>query len=123
MLLNFHTFNFVIIFCQILPVTKAKTVFFTDEKLSYASPPINRQNNRVWSVGRKRNVDPQHLLVQRAKLSAHVMVSAGICFEGKGRIHFVPEKVKVNADFYVRDLLPKLIEDCNTLLPNGYIFQ
>ena len=51
------------------------------------------------------------------------MVSAGICFGGKGRLHFVPEKVKVNADFYVKDLLPKLIEDCNRLLPNGYIFQ
>ena len=51
------------------------------------------------------------------------MVSAGICFGGKGRLHFVPEKVKVNADFYVKDLLPKLIEDCNRLLPNGYVFQ
>ena len=108
-----------------LTVTKAKTVFFTDEKIFYVSPPINSQNNRVWSVGRKRteSVDQQSLLVQRAKFSAHVMVSAGICFGGKGRLHFVPEKVKVNADFYVRDLLPKLIEDCNTLLPNGYIFQ
>src|ERR1051325_6217277 len=51
------------------------------------------------------------------------MVSAGLCFGGKGRLHVVPEKVKVNADFYVNDLLPKIIEDCESLLPNNFIFQ
>ena len=35
----------------------------------------------------------------------------------------MPEKVKVNADFYVNDLLPKLIEDCESLLPNNFVFQ
>ena len=84
---------------------------------------MNSQNNRVWSRGRKRDVDPWCLLVQWAKFSPHVMVSAGVCFGGKGRLHFVPEKVKVNADFCVNDLLPKLIEDCESLLPNNFIFQ
>src|ERR1051325_889020 len=51
------------------------------------------------------------------------MMSAGACFGGKGRLHLVPEKVKVNADFYVNDLLPKLIEDCESLLPNNFEFQ
>ena len=51
------------------------------------------------------------------------MVSAGVCFGGKGRLHFVPEKVKVNADFYVNDLLLKLIEDCESLLPNHFVFH
>ena len=49
------------------------------------------------------------------------MVSAGI--SGKGRLHFVAEKAKVNADYYVNNLLPKLIEDCNNLSPNTFIFQ
>ena len=44
-------------------------------------------------------------------------------FTGKGRLHFVPEKVKVNADFYVNDLLRKFIEDCESLLPNNFVFQ
>ena len=43
--------------------------------------------------------------------------------EGKGKLHFVPEKVKVNADFYVNDRLPKLIEDCESLLSNNFVFQ
>ena len=47
-----------------LTMQKAKTVFFTDEKIFYVSPPVNSQNNRVWSRGRKRDVDPRRLLVQ-----------------------------------------------------------
>ena len=31
--------------------------------------------------------------------------------------------MKVNEDFCVNDLLPKLIEDCESLLPNNFIFQ
>jgi transposase len=68
---------------QRLPFNKIKHVFFTDEKIFYLNPPVNSQNNRVWSAGRKRRIDPQRLLVQRAKFSPHVMVSAGISFSAK----------------------------------------
>jgi len=44
------------------------------------------------------------------------MVSAGVSYAGKGRLHFVDEKVKINAEYYTTDLLPKLIEDCESLL-------
>ena len=37
-----------------LTKTKVKTVFFTDEKIFYGSPPINSMNNCLWSAGRKR---------------------------------------------------------------------
>src|ERR1700743_1329628 len=107
-----------------LTTQKAKRVFFTDEKIFYLNPPVNSQNNRVWSTGRKRDVDPQRLLVQRAKFSAHVMVSAGICYGGKGRLHFVAEKAKIYAEYYVNNLLPDLIGDCKKLSPNSnFIFQ
>ena len=106
-----------------LTVKKTKKVFFTDEKLFYVSPPVNRQTDRVWSAGRKRDVNPQRLLVQRAKFSASVMVSAGVCYGGKGNLHFITEKAKINADYYTNNLLPKLIEDCNNLAPNDFIFQ
>lgn len=106
-----------------LSVKKTKRVFFTDEKVFYVSPPVSTQNNPVWSAGRKKDINPARLLVQRAKFSARVMVSAGVCFSGKGRLHFVDEKAKINADYYVRELLPKLIDDCQTLMPDGYTFQ
>ena len=110
-------------FLRRLPKTATKKVFFTDEKNFYLNPLINNQNNRVWVLGKKREVDENRLLVQTAKFAPHVMVSAGICFNGKGQLHFIPEKAKVNAKLYVDTLLPKLVADCKTLLPDGFIFQ
>ena len=51
------------------------------------------------------------------------MVSAGVCFSGKGPLHFVDDKAKINAEYYVNNLLPKLVEDCETLMPDSYTFQ
>jgi transposase len=106
-----------------LPTVVAKKVFFTDEKNFYLNPPVNRQNDRIWSAGKKQAVDKGRLVVERAKFSKHVMVSAGLCYGGKGRLHFIPDNTKVNAKLYVDTLLPKLIEDCKSVLPRGFIFQ
>ena len=35
----------------------------------------------------------------------------------------MPDKTKINATYYRDELLPLLLEDCNTLLGNDYIFQ
>ena len=51
------------------------------------------------------------------------MVSAGICFTGKGRLHFVAEKAKINSKYYTEELLPLLIEDCRMLLHNEFVFS
>jgi len=40
------------------------------------------------------------------------MVSVGVSFDGKGRLHFVEEKAKLNAGHDVNLLLPKLVNDC-----------
>ena len=106
-----------------LNVQKTKRIFFTDEKVFYLSPPVNTKSNPVCSADSKKDINPARLLVQRAKFSARVMVSAGVCFSGKGRLHFVDKEAKINADYYVRELLPKLVEDCETLMPDGYTFQ
>ena len=94
-------------------------VMFTveaDEKVFYIDPPLNSQNNRVWSAGRKKDINPRRLLQQRAKFSQRVMVSAGVCDSGKGKLHFVDEKVKVNAEYYMKSLLPQFLNDCHALL-------
>lgn len=106
-----------------LTLTKVKQVFFTDEKVFYLDPPTNRQNDRVWASGRKKTIVASRLLKQRAKFSRRVMVSAGICFEGKGRLHFVDEGAKINADYYVNQLAPKLLDDAQSLVGNEFIFQ
>lgn len=106
-----------------LTVGATKKVFFTDEKIFYTNPPTNNQNNRVWSKGKKSQIKTSRLLVERAKFAPHVMVSAGICFEGKGRLLFVEEKAKISASYYINNLLPKLVEDCHTLLGDDFTFQ
>src|SRR6218665_4230762 len=95
-----------------LKVCDTKRVFFTDEKNFYLHTPISNQNNRVWSIGKKENVRPDRLIVEREKFAPHVMVSDGACFVGKGRLHFVYEKAKVNEEYNVGLLLPELIADC-----------
>jgi transposase len=102
-------------------VPQTKNIFFTDEKAFYLDPPVNR--GQLWSAGRKKDVDPQRLIKQRAKFSRSVMVSAGVCYSGKGRLHFVDERAKVNALYYTGQLLPKLTEDCRTLMGNDFTFQ
>ena len=77
----------------------------------------------MWASGRKRNINPKRLIKQRAKFSRHVMVSAGICYSGKGRLHFVAEKAKINSKYYMEELLPLLIEDCHMLMHNEFVFQ
>jgi len=106
-----------------LSVARSKKVFFTDEKAFYIQHPVNTQNNRVWGAGRKTDVSTERLLVQRAKFSQHVMVSAGVCWGGKGRLHFVPDKTKINAGYYKQDLLPLLLEDSQHLLQQDFVFQ
>jgi hypothetical protein len=51
------------------------------------------------------------------------MVSAGISFLGKSRLHFVTEMVKVNGSYYTEQLLPQLIDDCRKLMHDNFLFQ
>lgn len=106
-----------------LPAHRCKRVFFTDEKVFYLDPPVSKQNNRCWADCKKRDISPERLLVQRSRFSQHVMVSAGVCYRGRGRLHFIPDKTKVNAGNYTANLLPLLIEDCHNLLQQDFIFQ
>src|SRR3984885_1538702 len=50
-------------------------------------------------------------------------VSAGVSYEGKGRLHFIDKKAKVNANYYLENLLPKLFDDCHTVLGNQFLFK
>jgi len=51
------------------------------------------------------------------------MVSAGVCFGGKGRLHFIPDKTKMDGKLYVENLLPELVQDCRSVLPSAFILQ
>ena len=38
------------------------------------------------------------------------MVSAGVCYGGKGRLHFIPDKAKVNAKIYFELCYPNSLK-------------
>ena len=44
------------------------------------------------------------------------MISACVCYGGKGRLHFIPDNAKVNSKLYRESLLPKPIEDYKSRL-------
>ena len=95
----------------------AKKVFLLMKKNFYLNHPVNHQNDHVWSVAKKQDVDKRRLVVERAKFAKHV-----VCYGGKGRLCFIPDKEKVNGKVYCEILLPRLVEDCKSLLPSGFIF-
>jgi len=74
-------------------------------------------------LARKKDGDKSRLVVERAKFAKHAVISAAVCYDGKGRLHFIPDKAKVNSKLHRESLLAKLIEDCKSCLLSGFIFQ
>lgn len=108
-----------------LPASSLKKIIFTDEKNFTLSAPRNSQNDRVNGMGTKAAISISRLQRQQEQFSQHVMVSAGVSYRGKTRLHFVEPGVKVNADYYSNTLLRQgLIPDCVQLFPDrNFIFQ
>ena len=61
-------------------------------------------------LARKKDGDKSPLVVEMAKFAKHAMISAAVCYGGKGRLHFIPDTAKVTSKLYRESLLPKLIE-------------
>ena len=84
----------------------------------------NRQNDRVYGK-RKRDIAPNRLYHETSRFTKKVMVSAGVSWKGKTRIHFIDtERTKVNSESYKN--LPEigLLPECRRLYPNGdWVFQ
>ena len=60
----------------------------------------NRQNDRVYGK-RKRDIAPNRLYHETSRFTKKVMVSAGVSWKGKTRIHFIDtEHTKVNSESY-----------------------
>ena len=103
-----------------LPKTDTKNVFHWLEKL--LSQPSCKQSEQpclacweeAWG-GRKFGLKSQVCAIR------HVL--AGVCFNGKGQLHFTTEKTKVNAKLYIDTLLPKLVADCKTFASRLHFLQ
>ena len=106
-----------------LTIDKIKTVFFTDETNFYLNPPVNNPNDHVWASTRKFSVAAKRLLLKYEKFAKNVMVSAGFCFSGKGKLHFVSEIAKVSAKYYVENLFDVLSMTVRNSVRNTSFFS
>ena len=83
-----------------------KHIFFTDEN-SFISTHQLGLLHKTTEFGRVQEESQRQASSSAQNLL--VMVSAGVCFGGKGRLHFVDEKAKVDA---AHQKLFKTIEKC-----------
>jgi len=82
------------------------------------------KQSRAIERGRKTlQVKARRQLVKCTKFAPQVMMSARVCFEVKGRLHFVEERARVNASYYMNALLTKWLEVCHRLLDDDFAFQ
>jgi len=102
-----------------------KKVIFTDEKDFTLEVPTNRQNDCVYSKGRKSDICPNRLYHHRNWFSKKVMVSAGVSWNGKTEIFFIdPQKTKVNQKTNIDFLKTSLLPECHCLYPdNDFVFM
>ena len=72
-------------------------IFFTDEKLFTVAPPVNLQNDRVYTPcgTKKRDIAADRLLCTRPTFSKSVMVSVAVSTLGCTELIFVEPGVKV----------------------------
>lgn len=103
---------------------EVKRIVFTDEKDFSLEIPINKKNDVVYGA-KKSDIPLSRLYHEENRFSKKVMVSAGVSWNGKTRIHFInTNTVKVNADRYLTLLENDLLPDCRALHRGGeFIFQ
>ena len=108
-----------------LPAERIRKVVFTDEKNIPLTAPMNAQNERVYGAGRKKEIPANRLHKERDQHSPHLMVSCGVSYQGKTRLHFIQPGLRVTANYYANTLLRNgLIPDCRQLYPDGdFILQ
>ena len=68
-----------------------KRIVFTDEKDFTEEVAKNRQNDRAYGI-RKKDIPTARRNHESSRTSKKVMVSAGVSWNGKTRIHFIDTK-------------------------------
>ena len=78
---------------------------FQNEKDFFLQVSTNRQNNRVYFSGPKKDVQSERLYSEGNKFSKKIMVSAVITWKGVNQPFFIGENgIKVNGASYLKPL-------------------
>lgn len=86
---------------------KRSHILWTDESPVELFPVPNRQNTRMRTAD-KTKITP----AQRPKNGLKIMVAGGMNAYGLTKLYVVPEKSTINADFYMKEILPVYKEAC-----------
>ena len=107
------------------PFWKVKKLVFSDEKDFTLQVPNNRQNNRLFTKGKKSDVSSNRLYHPKNRQSLKLMVSAGVSWNGVTKPLFInPQVSKVDSVYYTNYLEKILIPSCQELYPNNdFIFM
>jgi len=101
-------------------------IFFADEKVFMVAPPINPQNDRVYTpiTIKKHDVTAKRLLRIRSTFRKSVMVSLAVCKLGCTGLIFVEPGVKVNGTYHRDVLLQKeMLPAMRSAAGELFIFQ
>lgn len=86
---------------------KRAHILWTDESPVELFPVPNRQNVRMRTAD-KTKITP----AQRPKNGLKIMVAGGMNAYGLTKLYVLPEKATINADFYIKEILPVYKEAC-----------
>lgn len=81
-------------------------IIFSDEKLFMLQATYNSQNDRIWAVS-LNDVPSNKKHVPRFQNASSVMVWGAICKRGALQLVFIENGVKVNAKYYLEEVLQK----------------
>jgi len=115
-------------FQQLLAIPELEYyVVESDEKQFPLEAPMNSQNERVNTTGRKRDIRPESLLrpVNNLNFVRKLLVFCAFSIRGKVCIHIFPESVHTLDGERYRQLLTDLVlPSCIKLYPDGdFIYQ
>ena len=97
---------------------KIERLVFQDESLITLQVRTNRQNNRVYHKGTKKDVPDVNLFHESNTFSKKLMISAGFTWFGVTRPFFVNEEgVKVNGENYQQHLQEELLPAIRSVYP------
>ena len=93
-------------------------IICTDEKL-YHLTDCNKETKRVY-IKKDQNRSSIPIYKKLCNFSKSVMVWAGISMKGKTKLYFIEPGVKINAKYYINNILKPFIEqDIKYLYPQG----
>lgn len=81
-------------------------ILFSDEKIFTIEAAHNHQNDRLWA----EKPPLSDRIVTHSLHPASVMVWAGICASGKTPLIFVDPGVKINKNYYLREILQDVLK-------------